>query len=922
MAARQRSQHAAEAGLETCAEADALLHIRQRLHLMSEASSQLLASPDPEGIIQSIAERVAAHLDADVFFNYSLDEATGRLHLNACGGVAERTAKRSERLELGQAICGCVARDGERIISNDVQHNGDERAGLVRRMGVRTYVCHPLKVGALTVGTLSFGSKGKDAFSDDEIEFMRTTADQISTAMERSRVERDLGFQSFLLESVSDSVIAYIADGPEVENLVYVNEAAHVARGYSRAEMLQMRMTDLIAPDWRPTLLPRMKLLATGQEVRAESAHLRKDGSTFPVEIYMRQVDFGGRRLVVNVSRDITQRKVVEARLEKAVEEQIALSRQSARRAGQLQVLKELADIAARATSVGETASEFAESVRERFGAKAVSISRVADTGDHLVSVGHAGFDPEILRAAYGEARPDVLSVIARAFTTRRPVLSADLSSDESVHAKARTYLTGQGYGSLASVPLLIKDEVLGTVTIAWDQPREFPDDEVAFLESAASEIALGVQSAALVESQNLELAKRRLLQEVAVAPGAALELKNVVMQMLKAARRQLGLQAGDVRLLSPDGKYLQLLVSLGWPDEICRALSAVPLDGSGWMASRVVTENTVLTHEDEGPSTPERDELLRKAGVLESRYIALPLSYRNQVFGMMSLTFSGRRAFRSQERDLFEAMGRIMSQAIQNARAYEVEHSIAETLQETLVTLPFRVEGVDFARGYESATQESGRVGGDFVDLFEVTDDVVGLVIGDVSGKGIDAAVVTSLVRNTIRAHALDGLPASDVIAKTNRVIMRFTKADSFVTLFFGLLDTRTRMLRYVSAGHPPAMLVSRGEVSELPTALSPLAGAFEDAEFIERGARLRVGDRLVIYTDGVSEARSPKGTRFFGSQGLRKSLEKSAGTDARGVADALIRDVVRFSKGVLRDDAAVLVVEPTGIRPREESA
>lgn len=257
---------------------------------------------------------------------------------------------------------------------------------------------------------------------------------------------------------------------------------------------------------------------------------------------------------------------------------------------------------------------------------------------------------------------------------------------------------------------------------------------------------------------------------------------------------------------------------------------------------------------------------------------------------------------------------------ALENARLYEIEHEIAQTLQETLVVLPAQVAGIAFSRAYESATSQPGNVGGDFVDVFHVIDDTVCFALGDVSGKGVDAAVITSLIRTTLRVHALDGLSVGQVASKTNRMMLRFTETDSFVTLWFGLLDTKTGALRYICAGHPPALVMaSDGSMQQLKGS-DTILGAFDHATYCENVAFLSPGDRLILYTDGAIEARSPEGD-FLNEEGLVEVIRNLNDLGASDLSQGIMDAVRAHSHGVLQDDVAILTVEGLELRaaPRD---
>jgi signal transduction histidine kinase/PAS domain-containing protein len=183
-------------------QADAELQVNnERLRILSESSSLLLSSNSPETIVQTIAERVMAHLSCDCFFNYIADNKTGKLRLNAYAGIPDDAAKGISWLEYGSAICGCAARDGCRIVSEDVQQNGDMRATLVRSFGIQAYACHPLQIGMEIIGTLSFGTRTRTKFDEDELDLMKTVAGQVSVAMERQRTEEALKQRTLELEA-------------------------------------------------------------------------------------------------------------------------------------------------------------------------------------------------------------------------------------------------------------------------------------------------------------------------------------------------------------------------------------------------------------------------------------------------------------------------------------------------------------------------------------------------------------------------------------------------------------------------------------------------------------------------------------------------------------------------------------------------
>jgi len=166
---------------------------KERFQLLSDTASQLLATDNPQGIVNELCRTVMTHLDCHAFFNYLVDDEKQRLHLNACAGIPEETAKEIEWLDYGVAVCGCAARDACRIVAEDIPNTPDLRAELVKSFGIKAYACHPLFSAGRVIGTLSFGTRAQTTFSEGELSLMKTVADQVAIAMEGARLIEALG---------------------------------------------------------------------------------------------------------------------------------------------------------------------------------------------------------------------------------------------------------------------------------------------------------------------------------------------------------------------------------------------------------------------------------------------------------------------------------------------------------------------------------------------------------------------------------------------------------------------------------------------------------------------------------------------------------------------------------------------------------
>jgi sigma-B regulation protein RsbU (phosphoserine phosphatase) len=243
--------------------------------------------------------------------------------------------------------------------------------------------------------------------------------------------------------------------------------------------------------------------------------------------------------------------------------------------------------------------------------------------------------------------------------------------------------------------------------------------------------------------------------------------------------------------------------------------------------------------------------------------------------------------------------------------RLRDQAEQMARALQESL--LPPRlpaIPGADLAALYLPAS--SGEVGGDFYDVFEAGDGWA-LVIGDVSGKGAAAAAVTALARHTIRTAFLAASSAPEVLATLNRAMFLGLQGGAprhFCTALLATLrpDPDGFLLTVASAGHPPALLLRDGEAAEeMAAAGGPPVGWYADASFAAAEARLRHGDGIVLYTDGLSEARTAAG--LVGPEGIAAALDGRGRDGATGIAHRLAQSLREDGVDV-RDDAAALVM------------
>ncbi|MFN2524029.1 MAG: SpoIIE family protein phosphatase [Mycobacteriales bacterium] len=220
------------------------------------------------------------------------------------------------------------------------------------------------------------------------------------------------------------------------------------------------------------------------------------------------------------------------------------------------------------------------------------------------------------------------------------------------------------------------------------------------------------------------------------------------------------------------------------------------------------------------------------------------------------------------------------------------------------------------------AAAGEGNDVGGDFYDVFSMPTGGWGVAIGDVCGKGAEAAAITGMARDVLRLLTRDGIAPPAVLQRLNDVILELGERGRFCTTALGSVIPRGDglLVRLSSAGHPPPVLVKRGGEVSLVGRSGTVLGVIEDIEVSEDEVTLLPGDALVFYTDGVTERRSA--TAMFGEDNLLACLRAAAGSSADVLAGRLEQEVHRFGIGASRDDLAVLVVRAKVPRLRDQPA
>jgi sigma-B regulation protein RsbU (phosphoserine phosphatase) len=198
--------------------------------------------------------------------------------------------------------------------------------------------------------------------------------------------------------------------------------------------------------------------------------------------------------------------------------------------------------------------------------------------------------------------------------------------------------------------------------------------------------------------------------------------------------------------------------------------------------------------------------------------------------------------------------------------------------------------------------------IGGDYFDYLDLSDDLLALVVADVSGKGASAALVMASLQGCIRTHAIQhGNRCDQVVSLANAFLHQATDAGRYATAFYAVFDRATRELHYVNAGHPPPMVVRGETVMQLDSDCAPI-GLFDTLAPVMRSVQLQPGDRLLVYSDGLTEAMNEDGIEFGSARVGRVLVENGTGS-ASDMRDALLRELRAHTAGCQPSDDVTLI-------------
>jgi sigma-B regulation protein RsbU (phosphoserine phosphatase) len=391
---------------------------------------------------------------------------------------------------------------------------------------------------------------------------------------------------------------------------------------------------------------------------------------------------------------------------------------------------------------------------------------------------------------------------------------------------------------------------------------------------------------------------------------NSSLNLKKVLANLLDVATKNLSADRGTIYLLDSDKKELWSQVIKG--DETMEIRLPVGKGIAGTVARTGETVNLKDAYKDKRFNK----DVDAKSGFRTKSMLCMPMKNKSgKIVGVFQILNKHRGHFDKGDENFLSELSIPASLAIENARLHlaeianqrvEKELEVAYRIQQQILPreLP-TMEGIQLS----AVTIPCHTVGGDFYDLIQLDNDKLAIVIADVTGKGIPAALLVSTLQASLHAYIEQRLPLTDLVMKLNKVINQNATPEKFITFFIGMYDIPTWTLRYVNAGHNhPFVLFERGGLEPLSKGGFCL-GVFDDNKYEEGQLQLSPGDTLILYTDGITEAMNQK-NEMYGEARLYLTMHKLMTQPVEEVQKAILADLDAFVAGAPQSDDVTMAL------------
>ena len=483
--------------------------------------------------------------------------------------------------------------------------------------------------------------------------------------------------------------------------------------------------------------------------------------------------------------------------------------------------------------------------------------------------------------------------LVGAAVADGKPILVND------VHTDPRYVEAVPGSNSELVVPLRRKGKVIGALNLLSDTPGQFTEQDEAMLRQFGSHVAVAIENALLVEHDREYTGTLETLAEIAREFAAILNLDELLTRIANLTRRVIDYRTFGILLLNDDTGELEMKVAVRYGDRV--TMPRVKL-GNGLTGYAALHKQTVLV-----PDVSVDERYIKLVDDARSELV-IPLLLKDRCIGVFDLESPELDAFNKSHVEILQLLASQAAVAIENARLYETivaneerlekEIRFAQRVQAALlpVELPKRLKGVDVAAKFAPARE----LGGDLYDFLAPETNSLVVAVGDVSGKGVPAALYSAFAGELIRSrtfrrrYAPERFSPAGVLASTNTILYERQLEEYYCTLCYAVFDFKRRTVTMANSGLPYPIRCSGDTVSQIELPGVPL-GSFAGSTYDELSFELSQGDVYVFCSDGVFEANDGLG-REFGAERLLKVVGDNRTRSARDIVDAIFAAVWSF--------------------------
>jgi len=490
---------------------------------------------------------------------------------------------------------------------------------------------------------------------------------------------------------------------------------------------------------------------------------------------------------------------------------------------------------------------------------------------------------------------------VGEASSKKTPVYSPNILLETDNPHLVRLFKK-EGLGAVLSVPFVTKRKTIGIVTLFAELGYQFKEKEIHLLGNFASHAALSIENARLYNLNRQKVVELGIIFDVGKRINEHLNPQEVLRSMAEQFISVMKSDGCSIMLVDKDEKNLSIQVTRGIArrSDVQKKIAL----GVGIVGKVVRSGHPVVLHDSDKEAGIPFPEALRNEGI--STILAIPLATKEEMIGVVNLYTKAKRKYTPSEMHLMQTLAAQSAVALRNARVFEENYHVAQLIHRSLIPSHLPVAS-DLEFGFQYLP--SHEISGDYYDFLELPGRL-GITIADVSGKGTGAAIFTAQGKYAWKAYGMLESDPQKVVTLLNRLMVKNTPIEKFISLFYGVLDHRKKEFVYANAGHlPPILYRSVAKQCRYLNAPGLLLGIDEEAEFSKRSVTLHKGDILLFYTDGVSEARNEK-RNIFGTERLEDILIENASHSAQMIANRILTAIRQFSKRRNSEDDITLVV------------